>query len=116
MADVVSMDLSSDVTVSMGGTRQLLKPVKPRGVDPAIQSDGSPTIRCEKAQETTQAAMSCCRLARLRRLPVWLTYVSTSLGWTEPRVIFFVLSDLESTGCVSMRETVEAANPRTSRK
>jgi len=51
------MDLSSGrYRIPWEGTRQLLKPVKPRGVDPAIQSDGSPTIRCEKAQETTQGS------------------------------------------------------------
>lgn len=49
------MDLSSEVTVSHGeGPRQLLKPVKPRGVDPAIQAGGRPAICCEKAQESTQ--------------------------------------------------------------
>ena len=38
------------------GTRELLKPVKPRRVDLAIQSGGSPAICCEKAKEATQGS------------------------------------------------------------
>jgi hypothetical protein len=54
---VVTMEEAAQrLGVPWEGTRQLLKPVKPRGVDPAIQSGGSPPICCEKAEEATQGS------------------------------------------------------------
>ena len=61
--------------------------------------------------------MSCCKLARLSRLPAWATYDSTWQGRMRLNAVPSAARYCRK-HCAVRRwlETVEVANPRTSRR